>query len=182
MLILLIRAAHIGDGLLVAETSQRIDMAIGIVSRQIATLDPKDTLQPEDTLQVVLQRLLIQILIAIDRGQALHRSHQRPFSVGLNTAPFQHERLHIHGNHLLSEGVHLAKPTGDQIVEVSGKLHTPSVEDEIIKHRLALLEDRDATVIACPRVVRLYLPETDPTIVHITQLRPYLLLVWTNNE
>ena len=157
-------------------------MAISIVSRQIATLDPEDAFQPEDTLQVVLQRLLIQILVAIDGCQALHRSHQRPFSIRLDATPFQHERLHIHGDHLLGKGMHLAEPTGDQVVEVGWELHAPPVEDEVIEHRLALLEDRDAPMITGPRVVRLHLPETNPGIIHLAQLRSHLLLVGADDQ
>ena len=125
---------------------------------------------------------MLQILITVHGCQTLDGSHQRTLPIGFDTTALQYERLHIHGNHLVGESLHMTKIAGDQIIMISGILHSPAVEHEIIKHRHALIEDRDPPVIPCPRIVRIHLAENDTVVIHLTQLLTYGGLVRTDNQ
>ena len=65
MLVFLIRALHIGNRILTAKTRQRIDMTVGIVSRQITAFQPQDTVQSEHLLEIIFQFFLLEIFVSV---------------------------------------------------------------------------------------------------------------------
>ena len=168
MLIVRILATNIRDRILATKTRQRIHVAIRIVARQVAALDPKDTLQAKHVFQVTLQLLLPQILVTVHGSQALDRRHQRALPIRLDAASLQHERLHIRDNHLLREGAHPVQLASYQIIEASRVLHAPTVKHEVVHHGRPLVEDRDTPMVARPRIVRIHHTENDPTVVHLS--------------
>ena len=125
---------------------------------------------------------MLQILITVYGCQTLNGSHQRTFPIRFDTTAFQHERLHISGHHLVGEGLHMTKITGNQIIMIGDELHSPAIEHEIIKHGRSLIEDGNSPVIPCPRIVRIHLTENDTVVINLTQLFTYGGLVRTDNQ
>ncbi len=125
-------------------------MAVGIVSEQIAVLEPEDAADAELVLQHFLDGGLVQPGIARRRQQAALGGEQGAAAVDFDGAALQHE---VHRFHRGIPGAEGDQPPGEGVVALGGKLAAPAVESEIQVQQLAVAHHGDRAVIAGPDVV-----------------------------
>ena len=70
-----------------------VDVAVGIIAYQIAVIQPDDSLELEESLQQMVDAVVVERLVAVRRQQALRGGEECTLSVTLDAASFEHEAL-----------------------------------------------------------------------------------------
>ena len=154
-------AAHVGQGLGVAEAHQGVDVGIGVVAGQLAVLQPQHPLGAQLLDQGGFDGGAVQVGIALRRQQTGAGGEQGAGPIGFDAAPLQHHR------HLLPAGwaKHPRCPgrCGGLVIATGLVFAAPAVEAEVEQHRpLAVwgvprtgscLQHRDWPVVAGPGVL-----------------------------
>ena len=163
-------AAHVGQGLGVAEAHQGVDVGVGVVAGQLAVLQPQHPLGSQVLDQGGFDGGAVQVGIALGREQAGAGGEQGAGPIGFDAAPLQHHR------HLLPPGwakdPRRAGRGGGPVVATGLVFAAPAVEAEIQQHRpLAAwgfpeiggcLKHRDWPVVAGPGVLGGALDQPQP--------------------
>ena len=166
MLVGSVGALHVGDSRRGAETSQSIDMAIGIVALQCSVFEPQCTASTEIFTEKLLY-FLPRHTVAIVGQQAAGGGKDSTASVCLDAAALE--------NYTATIAVAVAvddirscieKAAGNEIVEIGSELKPPTVEAEI-EHYVAstAIDDGDTAEVASPSVVGGYLYDYEPNSV-----------------
>ena len=115
-------------------------------------VQPDDAVGTEPLLQPVFYLLLCQRLVAVGRQQTATGGKDGAAAVALDRAALEHE---VEVVDVLTLYVALVIDAAVQgVVNLGGKLLAPPIELEIEQPHAALIVDqRDETVVACPRVI-----------------------------
>ena len=157
-------AGHVGDRARVAEARERVDVAVGVVAREIAVPEPEDTVQAEQLPQTRLDPLLREPGVARRCEQAAFGGEQRARAVDLDRPAFEDE---VHGlKRRVAEAVGVVEPARDLVIEGVAEFPAPAVKAEVEQQGLVLAHDRNRPVVARPGVVRGREAQHRPVPVH----------------
>ena len=148
-------------------------MAVRVVAGEAAAVHPEHTLEAERLLELTLDFLLGEIFIPVVAAKAFRGGHKGAGPVGVDAAPFQDERTHIHAHHLVGECPVKEYLLGDSVVEIRGELEAPAVEHEVVKVLLPIVAiNRDSAVVARPGVVDGAFLKLDLGSIHANLVQP----------
>ena len=91
MLIGGVGALHVGDGIVRAEASEGVDVAVGVVTGEVAVVKPQDTIGMEVMQQTLLDLLAVEVGVTVGGQQTLAGGQENAASVALDAATFQNE-------------------------------------------------------------------------------------------
>lgn len=127
--IVLVLAPYIGEGVVGTEPHYGVDMSVGVVTDEVAVVQPYDALSPERVFEFCCYLLLIHRLVAVGRQEALCRCEHGTFAITLYRTALEHEIGMI--LYLVLEGTPTEEVPCDGVVLLPGKLLAPAVELEV---------------------------------------------------
>ncbi len=175
MRVLLVLAADIGDGAVIAEAGQGVDMTIGIIAHQLAVFQPQNAFQPELALEQCFQLVATVLGIALGGEQAFGGGQQRTSAVHLDAAALQDQRLGLHRESV--EGPHFVQSDAESVVQVRRIFVAPAVELIVQQQALAIAHYGYRAVVAHPGVVGGDRIETDAGHVGSALLQQFFYML-----
>ena len=152
VLVVLVQALHVSNGVVGTETGQGVYVAVCVVTGQVAVIQPEHLTQVEAFHQVGFDVFAREGVIAIRSQQAGGGGEQGTFSVAFNGTAFEHEVAAVDVVAVKYAG--LEQMTVDEVVLMGGKLHAPAVEAEVEQLRVGVFFlQGDESMVAGPGVV-----------------------------
>ena len=91
MLVFLVEALHVGNCVVGTEACQRVDVAVGVVTGEVAVVEPQDAFRMKCFEQSGLNLFLCERLVAMWRKQTFACSQDGPFAVALDASSLEDE-------------------------------------------------------------------------------------------
>ena len=157
--VVLVEAFDVGNRVVGTESGKRVDVAVRVVAREVAVVEPKDALGMEGCEQSRLDLFFCQGLVAMWREQAFACRQDGSLPVALDASSLEHEVEVVFVASLQDALLHHSAV--DSVVELGRELLAPSVESEVEQARAVGGEQGDEAVVASPSIVRRRLAEGD---------------------
>ena len=160
VLIVGVVASGVEQGVVGRHTDDGVDMSIGVITAELAMMNPDDALGTQAVFQFFFYLLNCARLVAFQ--QAERGCHDGASAIALYGSSFEFEVFVVF--HLLGEVSFCEKVVGDVVVVGGRVFATPSIESELQVDGLAALfflvevvvghgQEGEGTMIACPRVI-----------------------------
>ena len=142
----------IGNGVVRAEACEGVDVSVGVVALQMSVVEPEDALGVEVAEQALLN-LRGGEVVAVGGEEAGGGGEDGAFSVALDASAFEYEVEA--GLVVVAAGQMGMDADVDLVVEMGGKLESPSVELVVEEGggTVVVAEEGDEGMVACPGVV-----------------------------
>ena len=82
----------------------------------------------------------------------------------------------------ITENSRHIKFSGNQIVVISGKLHSPTIKGEIVNNGFAIFQNSYATMVACPGVVGWHFGKRNLIKIDVSKKFFHFVGISTNNQ
>ncbi len=128
-------------------------MTVGIITRQITMIEPKDPGCTEHLFKGIFNRRLYHGLVAIGCQQTSPGGEEGPHTVRLHRATLQNKVETILIGDRRMKNPFFKKLTGDLVVPVGSELESPAIETKIGDHRAGALKERDRPMISRPGII-----------------------------
>ena len=152
MFVIFVIALDVGDGVRTAKAGESIHMAVGIVTGQVTVMKPKYPFGTKVFFQFSLDFFLRQVIPVFGK-QAFSGGQNGSLSVAFDAAAFEHKVQPVLVLYIIGKNVFLKKLTGNLVIQISRKFHSPAVERKIKHYRFCVFHHSNAPVIACPGIV-----------------------------
>ena len=89
VLIVWIGALDVGDGVVVTEAGEGVDMTVCVVACEVAVVEPKEAVGMEIVKQTFLYLLTVKLWIAVGRKETGAGGQQRTFAIAFDATAFE---------------------------------------------------------------------------------------------